>query len=82
MSSDRFQYPCLPPHRNHKWNLEDVCIHCQKPKVMAHERARAWRSDQILSQPEKKQNQPKPKTGLTWSAIRVRRAVYQMKTNL
>lgn len=76
--SDRFQYPCTPPHSNHRWNLDDICIHCGKPKVQGRARVKEWRSQQIMSKPEKPERRSaKPK--LTWDSVRVRRAVHAMK---
>lgn len=71
----RFQPPCLPSRRNHKWDLENVCVHCGRQKVEGVARMKDWRVRRVISDLHK---QPKVAPKLTWDAVRVRRAVHAM----
>lgn len=71
----RFQPPCLPSRRNHKWNLENECAHCGRQKVEGEVRVKEWRVRRVISELHKL---PKVPQKPTWDAVRVRRAVYAM----
>ncbi len=71
----QFQPPCLPSRINHKWDLENVCVHCGRQKVEGDARAKEWRVRRVISDLHKL---PKVPSKLTWNAVRVRRAVHAM----
>lgn len=75
MMPGRFQPPCLPARRNHKWDLENVCVHCGRQKVLGEARVKEWRVRRVISDLRKS---PKASPKLTWDAVRVRRAIHAM----
>lgn len=72
----RFQPPGLPSRSNHKWDLENVCVHCGRQKVEGEARVKEWRVRRVISDIHKAV--PKVPIKLTWDAVRVRRAVHAM----